>query len=70
MRRPFTPRLWSSGTRGCVSSVVYLELITFGLADAERSLLNHNTHDLVEGIGGGHGRVLGVGVVRGLQGES
>ncbi len=53
-----------------MSSLVYLELIAVGLADAERPPLDHDTHDLVEGIGGGHGRVLGVGVVRGLQGES
>ena len=49
-----------------MSDLVYLELVTIGLADAERPLLDHDTHDLVEGIGGGHGRMLSVGVVRGL----
>lgn len=30
---------------------------------AERALLDHHAHDLVQHIGGGHGGVLGVGVV-------
>jgi hypothetical protein len=47
-----------------------LTAVALGTLEGERALLDHDAHDLVQGVGSSHGGVLGVGVVGGLDSPS
>lgn len=50
-------------------SLLGLEICLSLAGDAERTFLDHDTHDFVQGVCRGHGCVLSISVVRGLHGH-